>query len=77
MEQFKSLGLTFGNVITYNALLESCALAARDESHVFAATALSVMGGKEGGSLRVDNRSGAGHDAGEWSSAKCCNFRCE
>uniref|UniRef100_A0A7S4U756 Pentacotripeptide-repeat region of PRORP domain-containing protein n=1 Tax=Guillardia theta TaxID=55529 RepID=A0A7S4U756_GUITH len=43
MEQFKSLGLTFGNVITYNALLESCALAARDESHVFAATALSVL----------------------------------
>mmetsp|Transcript_37253 Transcript_37253/g.58220 ORF Transcript_37253/g.58220 Transcript_37253/m.58220 type:complete len:211 (+) Transcript_37253:572-1204(+) len=36
-------GITFGNVVTYNALLEACAKAADDQTDVYAQHALEVM----------------------------------
>ena len=40
---FKTMGITFGNVLSYNALLDMCALAANEETTQYANYALSIL----------------------------------
>lgn len=43
IQSFKSMGITFGNVLSYNALLDMCSLAANQQTSTYANYALSIL----------------------------------
>jgi len=69
IESFRTMGITFGNVLSYNALLDMCALAANEQTTKFANYALSLL------AMMRDNRVAPNADSYSGVIRSCCHSR--